>query len=53
MSKGNTLTYDVNGNRYVICGSNPNGTATGGKFWVYDSVGGGLISDLQPSCPAA
>jgi type II secretion system protein G len=56
LSKNNVLAYDVNGTHYVICGSNPNGTATGtgtgAKFWVYDSTGGGLQSDPLV-CPAA
>jgi type IV pilus assembly protein PilA len=52
VSKNNVLVYKVNGNRYVICGSNSNASATGGTgdFWVYDSQAGGLQSDAT-SCP--
>jgi type IV pilus assembly protein PilA len=53
VSKANVLAYDVNGNRYVICGSNPNSSATGGKFFVYISDGGGLQDQTQAACPAA
>jgi type IV pilus assembly protein PilA len=55
VSKANVLKYDVNGTRYVICGSNPNSSAIGGagKFFVYISDGGGLQDQAQAACPAA
>jgi prepilin-type N-terminal cleavage/methylation domain-containing protein len=55
LTVGDVLQYDVNGNRYVICGSNSKGTATGGTtlFFVYISDGGGLQSGSPIPCPTA
>jgi type IV pilus assembly protein PilA len=54
LSKGNMLSYDVNGNRYVICGSNTGASADGttAKFFVFISDGGGLQPGMA-ACPAA
>jgi type IV pilus assembly protein PilA len=59
LSSNNVAQYTLNtaGTKYVICGWNSGGTASGGavtagKFFVYVSDGGGLQTGVQTTCPA-
>jgi prepilin-type N-terminal cleavage/methylation domain-containing protein len=54
VSSGNVLIYSLVGTTgYRICGSNPNGTATGAStdFFVYNSTTGGLAAGGPTACP--
>jgi type II secretion system protein G len=52
-SAGNVITYTLDttggGQAYQLTGTNAKSTATGGKFFLYDSDNGGLASTIQGS----